>query len=69
MSAREPLVVYVRINDGPVSGDGHAVDPVCGRELVPGMAHGKVIHAGIEYLFCSLSCARTFATRPSEFLA
>ena len=69
MSAREPLVVYVRINDGPVSGDGHAVDPVCGREVVSGMACGKVIHVGVEYLFCSLSCAREFAARPSEFLA
>ena len=68
MSAREPLVVYVRINDGPLSGDGHAVDPVCGRELVSGMARGKVIHAGVEYLFCSLSCARVFAARPWEFL-
>ena len=68
MSAREPLVVYVRVEDGPVSGDGHAVDPVCGRELVSGVARGKVIHAGVEYLFCSLSCARAFAARPTEFV-
>jgi YHS domain-containing protein len=69
MSTREPLVVYVRVENGPLSGDGHAVDPVCGRELVSGMARGKVIHAGVEYLFCSLSCARVFAARPSEFVA
>jgi len=69
MSTPDPLVVYVRVNDGPVSQDGHAVDPVCGRELTAGMARGKVIHAGVEYLFCSLSCARAFAARPAEFLA
>lgn len=69
MSAREPLVVYVRVTDGPVSEEGHALDPVCGRDLPTGATRGKVIHAGVEYLFCSLSCARAFAARPTEFLA
>jgi YHS domain-containing protein len=68
MTARDPLVVYVRVHDGPVSEAGQAVDPVCGRELPQGATRGKVIHAGVEYLFCSLSCARAFAARPGEFL-
>jgi YHS domain-containing protein len=68
MMERDPLVVYVRIKDGPMSEVGQAVDPVCGRELPPGTMRGKVIHAGVEYVFCSLSCARAFAARPGEFL-
>ena len=69
MTPREPMVVYVRIKDGPASENGHALDPVCGRELASVSTRGKVIHAGVEYLFCSLSCARAFAARPTEFLA
>jgi YHS domain-containing protein len=68
MIERDPLVVYVRLKDGPLSDRGHVVDPVCGRELEGAFAPGRVIHGGVEYGFCSLSCARTFAAHPKEFV-
>lgn len=63
------MVVYMQVEDAPRADGGQPVDPVCGRELEPGFAAGKLIHSGVEYRFCSLSCARVFAARPGEFVA
>lgn len=63
------VVVYMQVKDPPRTDGGQWLDPVCGRELEPGFARGKLIHAGVEYRFCSLSCARVFAARPEEFIS
>lgn len=34
----------------------------------PGYAAGKLTHDGVEYRFCSLECAGTFASDPERHL-
>ncbi len=41
-----------------------AVDPVCRMRVDPKHAAGRLRHAGIDWWFCSLACAATFAQSP-----
>jgi class 3 adenylate cyclase/YHS domain-containing protein len=44
-----------------------AVDPVCRMAVDPDHEAGRLAYEGIEYHFCSLECARTFAGRPDRY--
>lgn len=52
------LVLVVGATDTPV-------DPVCQTPLDRRAAAGRLNHQGIEYWFCSLTCAAAFASNPS----
>ena len=49
------------------TGSPVAVDPVCGAEVELEAMAGELIHDGDAYRFCSLECARRFATLPERY--
>ncbi len=44
------------------------VDPVCRMRVSCRAAVGRIRHADVEHWFCSLECARQFATDPDRYL-
>lgn len=44
------------------------IDPVCRMAIPPGESVGSLTHAGTRYGFCSLECARQFASAPDRYL-
>jgi YHS domain-containing protein len=44
------------------------IDPVCGMSVDPGSAAAAWVHAGVSYLFCSVSCLERFKEDPQGFL-
>jgi YHS domain-containing protein/positive regulator of sigma E activity len=45
-----------------------AVDPVCGMEVEPAKAAGKVDYEGKTYFFCNAGCLEAFIREPSRYL-
>ena len=45
-----------------------AVDPVCGMEVDPADAAGRVAHHGRDYFFCSQHCVEAFRADPEKYL-
>ncbi len=45
-----------------------AVDPVCGMEVDPTDAAGRVTHNGRDYFFCSQHCVEAFSADPEKYL-
>lgn len=43
-------------------------DPVCGMDVDPKSAKGKVNHNGIDYFFCSTKCEAKFKFDPQKYL-
>jgi len=43
------------------------IDPVCRMAVDPDRAPGRLVHGGVAYFFCSLSCAGQFAQQPERF--
>jgi Cu+-exporting ATPase len=46
-----------------------AKDPVCGMDVDPGRAAGRVEHQGRTYFFCSTHCVEKFRAQPEMYLA
>jgi YHS domain-containing protein len=44
------------------------IDPVCRMAVDPEHSAGRLVHAGVEYRFCSLECAGKFAAAPERFI-
>ncbi len=44
------------------------IDPVCGMEVDPARAAGKIDYEGKTYFFCNASCLETFIREPSRYL-
>ena len=63
----DPVFIFLPVEKRRRGGSGTAVDPVCGRSLLPGSVAGRLLHGGVEHEFCSLECARAFATHPEEY--
>ena len=42
-------------------------DPVCGMEIEPEAAAGKVEHQGQTYYFCSAACKKSFENGPHKY--
>jgi Cu2+-exporting ATPase len=42
-------------------------DPVCGMEIEPAMAYGKVEYAGRTFYFCSKHCEEEFKKKPEKY--
>lgn len=45
----------------------HIVDPVCRMRIEPALAVGSLRHDGLEWWFCSMECAKAFASAPDNF--
>lgn len=45
------------------------IDPVCRMAVDPHRCAGSLVHAGVEYHFCSLECAARFAASPEAYLS
>ena len=43
-------------------------DPVCGMSVVPATAQHHVVHAGVDYYFCSEKCKARFQADPDKYL-
>ena len=52
-------------------GKGHETpehrDPVCGMTVIHGEEAEAITHDGVEYLFCSASCAEKFRAHPERY--
>ena len=65
----EPVQVYAAVRRGARSSAGLPIDPVCRMAVDPWHSAGRLTHEGIEYCFCSLGCAGTFAQHPARYTA
>jgi YHS domain-containing protein len=43
------------------------IDPVCRMAVDPDHAAGRLTVEGVDYLFCSIECARKFAEAPERY--
>lgn len=44
-------------------------DPVCGMEIDPATAAGKVDYKGQTYYFCSPGCKKSFEKDPEKYVS
>jgi Cu+-exporting ATPase len=63
VSAKPGVAVLAVIGEGPKE-----KDPVCGMNVNPAKAAGRVEHARKIYYFCSTPCAERFRNEPGKFL-
>src|SRR5579864_8405622 len=52
----------------PGAGHGTVKDPVCGMDVDPATAAGKLEHGGQSYFFCSRHCVEKFRADPEKYL-
>jgi class 3 adenylate cyclase/YHS domain-containing protein len=64
----EPVTLYIAVAEGQQTEAGFPIDPVCRMAVDPAHAAGQLLHEGIEYRFCSLSCAARFAAEPGRYI-
>lgn len=64
----EPVDLYRAVAQGGEDEAGLPVDPVCRMAVDPEHSAGRLLHAGVEYRFCSLECAAKFAAAPAEWV-
>ena len=65
----EPVLVYTAVRQGARSSAGLPIDPVCRMAVDPWHSAGRLTHEGVEYCFCSLSCAGAFVQHPARYTA
>lgn len=63
----EPVLLFEALVEGVRSNEGLPIDPVCRMAVDPENAAGTLRHDGVEYCFCSLECAQTFAQHPERY--
>lgn len=63
----EPVLLFEAFVEGRRSNEGLPIDPVCRMAVDPENAAGTLRHDGVEYCFCSLECAQTFAEHPERY--
>lgn len=61
-----PVDLFVLEGDGEPARP-RPVDPVCRMGLDPDQAHGRQVHRGVEYHFCSPACFAAFAAAPDDY--
>jgi adenylate cyclase len=66
-NVREAITVYAAWSAGEHASDGLPIDPVCRMAVDPDRAAGTLRHAGTEFHFCSLECARAFTADPDSY--
>jgi adenylate cyclase len=62
-----PVQVYAAVWQGARSSAGLPIDPVCRMAVDPWHGAGRLTYQGVEYCFCSLGCAGTFAQDPTSY--
>jgi Cu+-exporting ATPase len=62
------VLLYLASAGAQETAEGLPIDPVCHMAVDPDRAAGMLVHEGTRYLFCSLHCARRFATEPERFV-
>lgn len=67
-NVREPVALYAARRQGESSEGGLPLDPVCRMAVDPESSAGQLTHQGVEYHFCSLECAASFAASPRAHL-
>ena len=65
-NVKEPVTVYAAVPER-TGQTGLPVDPVCRMAVDPARNAGALTHDGVEYQFCSLTCAREFAADPESY--
>jgi adenylate cyclase len=65
----DPVPVYAAVRHGAQDSAGLPIDPVCRMAVDPWHSAGRLTHEGVEYCFCSLECAGTFAQHPARYTA
>jgi adenylate cyclase len=63
----EPVPVYAAVGQGAQSAAGLPIDPVCRMAVDPWHSAGRLTHQGVEYCFCSLGGAGTFAQHSARY--
>ncbi|MGB3098934.1 MAG: YHS domain-containing protein, partial [Solirubrobacterales bacterium] len=64
----EPIAVFEAVWRSEASGrEQLPIDPVCRMAVDPHHEVGRLIHAGIEFHFCSLKCAGAFSAEPDRY--
>jgi adenylate cyclase len=63
-----PLKLYSATWQSQRTAAGLAIDPVCRMAVDPRNSAGTLTHNGVDYQFCSLHCAGTFATDPVPYV-
>lgn len=64
----EPVLLYQAVKEGESDEAGLPIDPVCRMAVDPDHSAGSLSHAGVEYHFCSLTCASKFAAAPEQYV-
>jgi adenylate cyclase len=64
----EPVELFEAVRTSEQSPAGLPIDPVCRMAVHPEHSAGTLTHDGIEYHFCSLTCARAFAEAPERYV-
>jgi class 3 adenylate cyclase len=63
----EPVELFEASCELARSREALPIDPVCRMAVDPEHTAGTLVHDGLEYHFCSLKCARTFADAPERY--
>lgn len=63
-----PVQLFAAIGEGEISASGLPIDPVCRMAVDPSHSAGQLRHAGVDYFFCSLDCAKAFASDPERYV-
>jgi adenylate cyclase len=64
----EPVDLHRAVAQGAEDDAGLPIDPVCRMAVDSEHSAGRLLHAGVEYRFCSLKCAAQFAAAPERFI-
>jgi adenylate cyclase len=63
----EPVLLFAAVTQGTRDSDGLPIDPVCRMAVSPQRSAGRLSHQGVEFHFCSLECAGSFARDPGRY--
>jgi class 3 adenylate cyclase/YHS domain-containing protein len=62
-----PVLLFAAFHQGERDSAGLPIDPVCRMAVDPEHGAGRLSFEGVEFYFCSLECAGTFAVDPAKY--
>jgi adenylate cyclase len=62
-----PVAIFAAVRAGAQTDAGLPIDPVCRMAVDPDHGVGQLVHAGVEYHFCSLACVNAFSGNPERY--
>src|SRR5438105_9885246 len=62
-----PVLLFAAFHQGERDSAGLPIDPVCRMAVDPEHGAGRLSFDGVEFYFCTLECAGTFAADPAKF--